>query len=326
MDISIIIPVYNTAPYLERCIDSVLKNDCIEKEIILVDDGSTDESAHICDDYSSRYPFIKTLHIENSGPASAKNRGLDIAKGKYVAMIDSDDEADSQMFVEMLGEAKKNDADIVRCNYKERLPDNSTRLFNYSHEIETLDNYEGLEHFLMKKKIFTQCWTKIYRRELLNEHAIRNIEGLKTDEDFIFNIMCFVHSQRTIVIDSPLYIYTIRDTSLSKDYFNRDINAYIDNRLLRFEIVDKELRKHAPKNIKHSVFNRLFYSNELLGRIAMFPSYSKDKRTKKVINYMRSHIFYALTVHRQIGFSIAGCLMLLLPTSLYMSYRHRKIK
>ena len=325
IQLSVIIPVYNTQEYLERCINGVLANKGINMEIILVDDGSTDASPSLCDNYSSTYPFITTLHIPNSGPASAKNRGLDIAKGEYVAMIDSDDEPKSDMFVRMMGEALNNDADIVCCNYLERYEDGTTRTFDYTHNTTVLDHYHGVESFLMKKKIYTQCWTKIYKRQMLEQFNIRNVEGLKTDEDFIFNISCFVHANKTSIIDEPLYIYSMRETSLSKDYFNKDIDAFIDNRLLRFDIVDKELRSFAHENLKHAIFNKLFYSNELLGRIALFPSHYRDKRTKSVLRYMRRHLIYAMSVHSAIGFSILGCLMLLLPSSLYMRYRHSKL-
>ena len=325
IQLSVIIPVYNTQEYLERCVNGVIANKGINMEIILVDDGSTDASPSLCDNYSSNYHFIKAVHISNSGPATAKNRGLEIARGEYVAMIDSDDEPKHDMFERMINAAKKNDADIVCCNYLERYDDGSTRTFNYTNETTVLDHYHGVEHFLMKKKIYTQCWTKIYRRRMLEQFEVRNVEGLKTDEDFIFNICSFVHAQKTCIVDSPLYIYSMRGTSLSKDYFNKDINAYINNRLLRFDIVDKNLRSYAKDNLKHAVFNRLFYSNELLGRIALFPSHFSDKRTQSVIRYMRRHILYALSVHREIGFSIMGCLMLLLPTPLYMRYRHNKL-
>ena len=325
IQLSVIIPVYNTQEYLERCVNGVIANKGINMEIILVDDGSTDTSPSLCDNYSSNYHFIKAVHISNSGPATAKNRGLEIARGEYVAMIDSDDEPKHDMFERMINAAKKNDADIVCCNYLERYDDGSTRTFNYTNETTVLDHYHGVEHFLMKKKIYTQCWTKIYRRGMLEQFGVRNVEGLKTDEDFIFNICSFVHAQKTCIVDSPLYIYSMRGTSLSKDYFNKDINAYINNRLLRFDIVDKSLRSYAKDNLKHAVFNRLFYSNELLGRIALFPSHFSDKRTQSVIRYMRRHILYALSVHREIGFSIMGCLMLLLPTPLYMRYRHNKL-
>ena len=325
IQLSVIIPVYNTQEYLERCVNGVIANKGINMEIILVDDGSTDASPSLCDNYSFKYDFIKAIHISNSGPATAKNRGLEIAKGEYVAMIDSDDEPKHDMFERMINAAKKNDADIVCCNYLERYDDGSTRTFDYTNETTVLDHYHGVEHFLMKKKIYTQCWTKIYRLGMIEQFGVRNVEGLKTDEDFIFNICSFVHAQKTCIIDSPLYIYSMRGTSLSKDYFNKDINAYINNRLFRFDIVDKNLRSYAKDNLKHAVFNRLFYSNELLGRIALFPSHFSDKRTQSVIRYMRRHLLYALSVHREIGFSIMGCLMLLLPTPLYMRYRHNKL-
>ena len=325
IQLSVIIPVYNTQEYLERCVNGVIVNKGINMEIILVDDGSTDASPSLCDNYSFKYDFIKAIHISNSGPATAKNRGLEIARGEYVAMIDSDDEPKHDMFERMINAAKKNDADIVCCNYLERYDDGSTRTFDYTNETTVLDHYHGVEHFLMKKKIYTQCWTKIYRRGMIEQFGVRNVEGLKTDEDFIFNICSFVHAQKTCIIDSPLYIYSMRGTSLSKDYFNKDINAYINNRLFRFDIVDKNLRSYAKDNLKHAVFNRLFYSNELLGRIALFPSHFSDKRTQSVIRYMRRHLLYALSVHREIGFSIMGCLMLLLPTPLYMRYRHNKL-
>ena len=323
--LSVIIPVYNTQDYLERCVDGVLANRGISMEIILVDDGSTDASPSICDRYAANYPFVTVLHTPNAGPASAKNRGLDVARGSYVAMIDSDDEPAADMFVRMTAEALSNDADIVCCNYLERYEDGSTRAFGYTNKTVVLNHDEGVKHFLTKKGIYTQCWTKIYRREMLRRFGVRNVEGLKTDEDFIFNISCFVHAQRTCVIDLPLYIYSMRGTSLSKDYFNKDINAYIDNRLLRFDIVERELKTYAPRNLKHAVFSRLFYSNELLGRIALFPALYSDRRTRGVLRYMRRHILYALSVHRQVGFSIPGCLMLLLPSSIYMRYRKRKL-
>ena len=177
----------------------------------------------------------------------------------------------------------------------------------------------------MKEKIYTQCWTKIYRRELLEGNRIRNVEGLKTDEDFIFNIHCFVHAEKTCVIDSPLYIYTIRETSLSKDYFNTNIDAYIDNRLLHFDIVEKLIDAYAPQNRDHAVFSRLYYSNELLGRIALFPDRFADKRTCGIIAYMRRHLFDMLKCHGRIGLSKIGALLFFMPATWYMRYRWKKV-
>ena len=91
MEISVIIPIYNVENYLKRCLDSVLKQENVSMEVILVDDGSTDSSGKICDEYATKYPHIKSLHITNSGPSSAKNVGYDMASGNYVSFIDSDD-------------------------------------------------------------------------------------------------------------------------------------------------------------------------------------------------------------------------------------------
>ena len=115
MDISVIIPIYNVEQYLKRCVDSVLSQQEISLEIILVDDGSTDSSGKICDDYASKNSNVRCLHIENSGPATAKNRGYDIAKGNYVAFIDSDDEIKHDMFSVMLKSGYQHNADIVCC-------------------------------------------------------------------------------------------------------------------------------------------------------------------------------------------------------------------
>ena len=155
-------------------------------------------------------------------------------------------------------------------------------------------------------------------------HNIRNIEGLKTDEDFIFNIHCLVHASTTCVIDLPLYTYSMLPSSLSKAYFSKRIDSYIDNRLLNFDITRRLVLTYTPENSPHAVFNRLYYSNELLGRIALFPEKYSDLRTKSVVGYMRRHILTILRHHRKIGFSLAGSLMLLLPAKWYLRYRHSK--
>ena len=117
MDISVIIPIYNVEQYLRRCIDSVLRQENVSQEIILVDDGSTDSSGKICDDYAANHSNIKSIHISNSGPSTAKNVGYDLATGNYVAFIDSDDEIKPEMFSTMLQSGYKHNADIVCCNY-----------------------------------------------------------------------------------------------------------------------------------------------------------------------------------------------------------------
>lgn len=324
IDITIIIPIYNAEDYLSRCVDSVMANRDITMQVVLVDDGSADSSPQICDRYASRYENVMALHVQNGGPASAKNHGLRVAKGRYVAMIDSDDELCTDMLSSMVATADETNADICCCNYLERYEDGHVREFEYSNKVWTHDRTAAVRAFLRKEKIYTQCWTKIYRRRLIDDHKISNVEGISTDEDYIFNICCMVRANRVTVIDRPLYIYSMRDTSLSKDYFRTNISRFVDNRLLRFSIVEEMVSRWSPANHEDSVYSRLYYSNELLGHIALAPQMFGDPRTRKVMRYMRLHFFSVMRYHREIGLSMAGAWLMLLPTRLYMTYRKRK--
>ena len=118
MDVSVIIPVYNSEKYLSACIDSVLHQEKVTLEIILVDDGSTDSSAGICNDYALRYGNIRTIHIKNSRQAVAK-KGTRICHGNYITLTESDDMMTPQMLHTMVTAKYRHDADIVCCNYKQ---------------------------------------------------------------------------------------------------------------------------------------------------------------------------------------------------------------
>jgi glycosyltransferase involved in cell wall biosynthesis len=325
MDISIIIPVYNVEQYLKRCVDSVLCQKEVSLEVILVDDGSTDSSGKICDNYASKNANIKCIHIENSGPATAKNRGYDIAKGNYVAFIDSDDEIKQDMFSVMLKSGYQHNADIVCCNYIQVDEKGNISHTEHTGQEYVLNQDEALKAILIKDKIYSQCWTKIYKRETLESNHIRNTEGLKTEEDFIYNIQAFSRSQTVCIVDKPLYIYTHRTKSLSKDYYRNHINQYIDNRILRLELVESIIHEKFPHLQEYSTYHCIFYYNELIGRICMFHNLYHDQRVLKVITYIRNHSEVLMVHHKKLGFSMSGVLLILyLPVTAYLLYRHRK--
>ena len=167
IDVSVIIPVYNTERYLQRCVESVIGQQEVALEIILIDDGSNDESPKICDDYAKHYPFIKSLHIQNSGPATAKNEGMKFARGNYIALTDSDDKMEPLMLYKMVSAGYKYNADIICCNYKQIDEEGNISYLYYTNKEYILNHEEGLIHFFSKDKIYSQCWTKIYKRELL---------------------------------------------------------------------------------------------------------------------------------------------------------------
>lgn len=327
MDISIIIPVYNVEQYLRRCVDSVLRQKNVSLEIILVDDGSTDTSGKICDEYATKYPEIKCIHTPNSGPSTAKNIGYDIAQGNYVAFIDSDDEIKPEMFCTMLKSGYQHNADIICCNYIQIDEKGCISHTDHTNMEYVLNQDEALKAILIKDKIYSQCWTKIYKRETMNAHHVRNIEGLKTEEDFIYNIQAFACSQTVCVVDKPLYIYTHRTKSLSKDYFRNHISQYLDNRILRLELVDKIILEKFPHMQEYSTYHCIFYYNELIGRVCLFPKMYHDPRVHKVLSYIRNHSDILMTYHWKLGFSKTGAYLIkYLPDTLYLYYRHRKSK
>ena len=325
MDISVIIPIYNVEQYLRRCLDSVLRQERISIEVILVDDGSTDTSGKICDEYAVKHENVHCLHVKNGGPATAKNKGYELAKGRYVAFIDSDDEIRSDMFYTMIDLGDANDSDIVCCNYMQVNEDGCTEHLNHTSEEYTLNQSDAIKALLVKDRIYSQCWTKIYRRNMLEEHNIRNPEGLKTDEDFIFNIQAFAVARRVSVVDKPLYIYTHRSSSLSKDYFNKHISKYIDNRILRLEMLEGIIASQHPELTEYSAYHCIFYYNELLGRVCMFPDIYSDSRVTKVVRYIRSHRDVLMRYHSRLGFSKIGAYLILYsPQRAYLYYRKKK--
>lgn len=327
IDVSVIIPVYNTEKYLQRCVDSVIGQQEVTIEIILVDDGSNDASPKICNDYAQKYPFITALHIQNSGPATAKNEGLRIAKGNYIALTDSDDKMEPLMLYKMVSAGYEHDADIICCNYKQ-VDEQGHESYLYStNKSYVLNHEEGLIHFFSKDKIYSQCWTKIYKRQTLVEHHIENDPGLRTDEDFIFNIRAFIHAKTTVIVDEPLYEYTYRENSLAHAYFKKNISQYIDNRIKRVQITQDAVKNESDIVKDWSTVHIIMYYNELLGCVCLFPKMYHDPRVHKVFSFIRNHPNILMAHHDKIGFSKMGArLVMYLPDVMYLHYRRWKYK
>lgn len=326
MDVSVIIPVYNSESYLSACVDSVLEQEHVSLEIILVDDGSTDSSPSICDNYAQGHDNIKAIHIKNSGPATAKNEGLRHAQGNYIALTDSDDKMEPLMLHKMVTAGYKHHADIICCNYKQIDENGHISHLNSTNEQFVLNHEEGLIHFFSKDKIYSQCWTKLYKRQMLVDHHIMNDPGLRTDEDFIFNIRAFINAQTTVIIDEPLYEYTHRENSLAHAYFKKNISQYIDNRIKRVHVTQEAVKKESNVVKEWSIVHIIMYYNELLGKVVLFPEYYSDKRIIGILSFIKRKK-RILNKHYQLcGFSKLGKLLIsYLPSFLYMKYRRLKL-
>lgn len=214
--ISVIVPVYNTEKYLFECVESLLKQTYQNFELILVDDGSTDNCGKICDEYSLKDERIKVIHKINGGLSSAWNAGIKEAKGSYLSFIDSDDYVDKKFLESMYHCLMEKKADICECSFfylkdNKRIPE---KLFRY----EILDNVTAVKYlFTDSYGSYVVTWNKLYKKKLFNQ--IRFPEG-KLHEDEFTTYKLLYESKQIAYLNQHLYNYRIRKGSIMTSGFS----------------------------------------------------------------------------------------------------------
>ncbi len=220
VDISIIVPIYNVEKYLKTCIDSILAQRFKDFELILVDDGSTDDCGNICDKYSLKDNRIKTIHKENGGLSSARNSGIDIAKGKYIGFIDGDDHIHPDMYNILFENIVKYDSDMVMCNFQ-YVNENDKVKLNSEDGIFKINHYDKIEALNMiysEESIkFIVAWNKLYKRELFSD--IRYEVGKVCEDEFAIHKLLYKCNVITY-IDLPMYFYVQSSNSIMRKKFN----------------------------------------------------------------------------------------------------------
>ena len=210
--ISVIVPVYNVQVYLKKCLTSIISNTYSCLEIILVDDGSTDQSGTICDQFANLDKRIKVIHKKNGGLSSARNAGLDIANGDYIFFVDSDDWLEKSIFEKMVKSVHLSKADIVQCGYVRETDSTNNYLFKPENKI-FLGRYEISRELLLQNNIIVNAWNKLYRKDVIGD--VRFFEG-KNNEDNIFITDLLPKIKSISVISDPLYHYVIRSNSITQ--------------------------------------------------------------------------------------------------------------
>ncbi len=216
--ISVIIPVYNVESYLRRCVDSVRRQTYKDLEIILVDDGSTDGSGELCDVLASEDDRIKVIHKENSGASSARNIGIDNAKGEYIGFVDSDDIVSEDLYMHLFKLIRQNDADLSICGYVESNEiDDETKSFFDGPDIDSKnircllhnDVYKIVSEYTTKHLV---PWNKLYKKELFD--GIRFKTGVHHEDTLI---MPYIAEKCSKIVESEtkLYCYLLREDSTS---------------------------------------------------------------------------------------------------------------
>lgn len=214
--ISVIVPVYNVEQYLSDCIKSILNQTYTNLELLLVDDGSTDNSGIICDEFSSVDNRIKVIHKINGGLSSARNVGIESASGDYYSFIDSDDYVEETFLECLYRKSLQENADICECSFFRLRMNKMTRerVFDY----ETLDHETAIRRLLaIPYESFVVIWNKLYRKKLFDK--IRFPEG-KLHEDEYTTYKLIYEANKVAYVNMNLYIYRIRDKSITNSEFN----------------------------------------------------------------------------------------------------------
>ena len=207
--ISIIVPVYNVRVYLPKCIDSILKQNYNQLEIILVDDGSTDGSGELCDKYTTKDSRVKVIHQRNGGAACARNAGLRIAKGEYLSFVDSDDFLVEGAYSYMIEQLEKYKADVIQCGFR-------NVYYNYSIDCVALDYITEFSRVDYLRRFTTDwtcglLWDKLYRRKIFD--GIEFEEGHKIDDEY-FTYQGIMNAKRIIYSPEIIYNYRKRKSSV----------------------------------------------------------------------------------------------------------------
>ena len=207
---SVIVPVYNVENYLPRCIDSLLAQNYVDLEILLIDNGSNDQSGQICENYAAQFSNITAYHIPNKGVSSARNFGLSKAKGDFICFVDADDYLVGNLFSDVESQLDSQ-LDLLVFSYYNSIEKNLSEI-NRSAKILPTEGKKDKSDFiaLFQKLCLTDMmytvWNKIYRREFLEEHQIV-FESYELGEDVRFNLNVYQHVNTVFLVKSAYYVY-----------------------------------------------------------------------------------------------------------------------
>jgi len=222
ISVSVIVPVYNVAPYLARCLDSLVGQTLKDIEIICIDDKSTDNSLEILQEYAKKDSRIKIIaQKHNGGVAAARNAGIDMATGEYLGFVDSDDYVDTDFYEKLYETAKKNNADMARGNLE--LVDYNSKKIICNQVLKSIQAH-GKWHYLY------QWWCAIYKKELLQKNNIKFLPGVSYSEDIVFLTQCISKSNTVLSVANVFYHYVRRDGSLDTNILSaKKISDIISN-------------------------------------------------------------------------------------------------
>ena len=288
--ISIIVPIYNTEKYLKNCLDSIDNQTYQNIEVILVDDGSTDKSPIICDEYCKEHNKFKVIHKKNNGVSSAKNCGIEKSNGKYVLFVDSDDKLSNMMIELLYNNIIKYDADISMCNIV-RIDESGKLIKKYKDKnekerIDIMNKTQYVSKILDDKYYFTFPYNKLIRKSIIKNVRFR--ENIYYNEDGIFCLDLADNINKAVYIGPVEYYFHIRNKgSVTEQKFNDKWMTILDS----YKIMEKYFDIFDEKNKSYFAY-RYFCDCYKACKFLKSQKREYNDRKKELINVKKKYRKY----------------------------------
>ncbi len=276
--ISIIIPVYNVKPYLKKCLDSVINQTYKNLEIILIDDGSNDGSGEICDEYGKLDKRIMVVHQSNQGLSMARNKGLDLAKGDWIAFLDSDDWVEKDMYETLYKLAVDYNADISSCNTY--IHTEKFHCYNDTINIKVFSRDELILGLRTQEVVRFEVWNKLWKRDLIGN--IRFKKG-QVCEDIYFDHIIFLKTNKFVYTSKPLHHYLVQRPGNTNSNFRI---GKMEGLIELHEFVE-DLKKIDKKELSEAIAS---YAFEFA--ISFYISAKISKQDKCLMKSIKREIMY----------------------------------
>lgn len=286
MKISIIVPIYNVEKYLDKCIKSIVNQSFKNLEIILVDDGSLDICPAICDEWTKKDYRIKVIHKENGGLSDARNAGLSVASGDYIAFVDSDDYIEPDMYEMLLKVAIDNNCDIVSCKLRMVYKNDINLIANDDTGEVIYYSTEDAMSALIDDKIRQVVWNKLYKADI-----IKNIpfDVGKYHEDEFWSYQAIGNATKIATIDYTGYNYLQRSGSIMGNGYSLKRLDAVDAKSLRLEYLDKNFPVLSQQGLINLIFTCIYHGQLSLKYL--------DKKDKKIaLNKLKKIIKKSISV------------------------------
>lgn len=209
--ISVIVPIYKVEKYIDRCVESILAQSFTDFELILVDDGSPDNCPQICDEYAKKDSRIKVVHKQNGGLSDARNAGIDVAKGEWLAFIDSDDYVHEDYLGSLYNAAAENGADLAICDFVRVNDDENVIEKDHSFDGLVTEDKNTLFEYMYSNWRIRPAWNKLYKKEIFSE--LRFAFGKIHEDEFAIHHVLY-NCRKAVIIKDGLYYYRIRQNSI----------------------------------------------------------------------------------------------------------------